>query len=173
MKTRELPFQKRLQTFGYEQSGQALIELAISLPLLFLLLLGAAEFGRMAYMAIEVADAAKAAAQFASYDETTMQDTAGILLTAQKNAPYVANYCTSFTATAVNPVKCTCMTSGTPSPTTPTSAACAPASCASPGYVAHVVQVTTTASCSPIFHATGFSAANITLNGSAVQEVLQ
>jgi Flp pilus assembly protein TadG len=173
MRNRGLPNHRRMTTDRDKQSGQALIELAISLPLLFLLLLGAAEFGRLAYMAIEVADAAKAAAQYAAYDTTTMQDTSGILLAAQSNAPYVTNYCTSFTATAVNPVNCTCMTNGTPNPTTPTQAACATASCASPGYVAHVVQVTTTASCNPIFHATGFSGANITLNGSAVQEVLK
>jgi Flp pilus assembly protein TadG len=172
MKNRGIANHRRMKMNTDQQGGQALIELAISLPLLFLLLLGAAEFGRLAYMAIEVADAAKAAAQFAALDETTMQDTAGILVTAQNNAPYVTNFCTSFTATAVNPVKCTCMTSGTPNPTTPTSAACIAGSCASPGYIAHVVQVTTTASCSPIFHATGFSGANITLNGSAVQEVL-
>jgi Flp pilus assembly protein TadG len=154
-----------------EQSGQALIELAISLPLLLLLLLGAAEFGRMAYMAIEVSDAAKAAVQYGAQDATTMIDTSGIQLAAQQNAPYVANYCTSFSATVSPDPKnfCTCMTNGTPNPTTPSAAACT-AACA--GYVVHVLQVTTTASCNPIFHATGFSSANITLNGSAVQEVL-
>jgi Flp pilus assembly protein TadG len=170
MRIRGFQFHRRPKMDRCEESGQALIELAISLPLLLLLLLGAAEFGRMAYMAIEVADAAKAAAQYGAQDETTMIDTAGILLVAQKNAPYVSNFCTSFTATAVNPVKCTCMTSGTPSPTTPTTAACT-AACT--GYIAHVLQVTTTASCNPVFHATGFSSANITLNGSAIQEVLQ
>lgn len=171
MENQETEFRQFLSMQKSKETGQALIELAISLPLLLLLLLGAAEFGRMAYMAIEVADAAKAAAQYGAQDATTAEDTNGILLAAQKNAPYVSNYCTSFNATVSPDPKnfCTCMTSGTPNPTTPSSAACT-ASCA--GYIVHVVQVTTTASCSPIFHATGFSAANITLNGSAVQEVL-
>ena len=172
MRIRGFQLHRRLKTGSCEESGQALIELAISLPLLLLLLLGAAEFGRMAYMAIEVADAAKAAAQYAAQDETTSLDTAGILLVAQQNAPYVANNCTSFTAAASpNPKNfCTCMTSGVPNPTTPSSAACT-AACT--GYIVHVVQITTTASCNPIFHATGFSGANISLSGSAVQEVLQ
>ena len=171
MENKETELHRCLNTEKSKETGQALIELAISLPLLLLLLLGAAEFGRMAYMAIEVADAAKAAAQYGAQDATTMIDSAGITLAAQKNAPYVSNYCTSFSATvSPNPKNfCTCMTSGTPNPTTPSSAACT-AACA--GYIVHVVQVTTTASCSPFFHATGFSSANITLNGSAVQEVL-
>ncbi len=63
MKDRGLGFHRRFKIESSGQSGQALIELAVSMPLFLLLLLGAAEFGRIAYMAIELTDAAKAAAQ--------------------------------------------------------------------------------------------------------------
>ena len=46
--------------------GSAILELAISLPLLLLMLLGMAELARVAYAAIEVSSAAHAAAQFAA-----------------------------------------------------------------------------------------------------------
>ena len=46
------------------QAGTALIESALSLPLFCLMLLGAAEFARLAYAAIEVANAARAGADY-------------------------------------------------------------------------------------------------------------
>ncbi|HEV2484946.1 MAG TPA: TadE/TadG family type IV pilus assembly protein [Terracidiphilus sp.] len=169
MMNRGLRFHRHIDAESCGESGQALIELALSLPLLLLLLLGAAEFGRLAYMAIEVSDAAKAAAQYGAQNSTTASDSGGILLTAQKTAPYVNSYCTNFTASAPNPPNCTCMTNGTPNPSTPTSAACT-AACA--GYIVEVLQINTSATCNPLIHPNGFSAAGITLHGSAVQEVL-
>jgi Flp pilus assembly protein TadG len=156
---------------GCEESGQALIELAITMPLLFILLLGAAEFGRLAYMAIEVSEAAKAAAQYGAQNLTTAADSGGISLTAQQNAPYVYANCTSFSATAPNTkttMQCACMSSGSPTGS-PSNATCT-AACT--GYVVQVLTVTTSATCSPVFAPSGFSHAGITLNGSAVQEVL-
>ncbi len=46
--------------------GSALVELALSLPMLCLILLGAAEFARVAYASIEVSNAAHAAAIYAA-----------------------------------------------------------------------------------------------------------
>jgi Flp pilus assembly protein TadG len=57
------------------ESGQALVETAIAAPVLFLLLMGAAELARVAYMAIEVANAARAGAEYASQNAETMSDT--------------------------------------------------------------------------------------------------
>lgn len=48
--------------------GAALIELAIVTPLLMLFLLGAAEFGRVYFAAITVANAARAGAQFGAQE---------------------------------------------------------------------------------------------------------
>jgi Flp pilus assembly protein TadG len=150
------------------QSGQALVELALSMSLFFVLLLGATEFGRLAYEAIEISDAAKAAAQYGSQNSYSAYDTSGILLTAQKSAPYVYANCTNFTATSENPMVCMCMTGGS-TPPAPTAAACT-ASCA--GYVVKVLQIQTSATCTSAIHPRGFSSAGITLHGSAVQEVL-
>lgn len=49
-----------------EDEGQALIELSLALPLLCVMLLGMAELARVAYAAIEVSNAAHAAAQYAA-----------------------------------------------------------------------------------------------------------
>jgi hypothetical protein len=141
------------------------------MPLLFILLLGAAEFGRLAYMAIEVSEAAKAAAQYGSLNEYSATDLGGMTLTAQNNAPYVYANCTNFTVTAPNTTTtrtCACMSGGSPTGS-PSNATCT-AACT--GYIVQVLTVTTSATCSPVFAPSGFSHAGITLNGSAVQEVL-
>lgn len=69
-----------------DDRGQALVETALVLPLLFLLLLGAAELGRVAYAAIEISNAARAGAQYGSQDAGTMGDTNGITTAAQNDA---------------------------------------------------------------------------------------
>ena len=53
-----------IKAHGCGEDGQALIETSISASLLILLMLGAVEFGRAAYVAIEVSNAARAAAQY-------------------------------------------------------------------------------------------------------------
>jgi Flp pilus assembly protein TadG len=60
------------------EEGSALVELAISLPLLTLVLLGAAEFARIAYASIEVANGAHAAAMYASSSLAASGDSGGI-----------------------------------------------------------------------------------------------
>jgi len=172
-------FNRRLRTGGRSiadrrgESGQALIELALTMPLLFIMLLGAAEFGRLAYMAIEISEATKATAQYGSQNATTANDTTGnpngLTLVARKNAPYVYANCTNFTVTVPSPAQCICMSGGSPTSSTPTNSACSNA-CA--GYIVQVLTVSTSATCSPVIHPPGFSGAGITIRGSAVQEVL-
>jgi len=58
------------------ESGQSLLEIALVLPLLMLLALGAIDMGRYAYIGILVANAARAGA---SYGETRPGDSAGIV----------------------------------------------------------------------------------------------
>jgi hypothetical protein len=60
--------QRAFNTFRRCEKGAALIELAIMLPLLILFVIGAAEFGRVYYAAITVANAARAGAQFGTQD---------------------------------------------------------------------------------------------------------
>ena len=173
-----IEFAKSVWSDDCHESGQALIELAISLPLFLLMLLGAAKFAQLAYMAIEVSDAAKAAAQYGAQNETNAIDYTGIQSMARHNAPYVNANCasspTALTAsvqhqTSAPYLPCTCVASGTATPMPPTYAACT-AACT--GYVQQVLVVSTSASCSPLINVPGFSAAGITLRGNAIQEVL-
>jgi Flp pilus assembly protein TadG len=61
-----LPFFRRR---GRSERGAALIELAVSLPFLAAVLIGTIDFARAFYMAIELTDAARAGAQFASKND--------------------------------------------------------------------------------------------------------
>ena len=69
-----------------DDSGQSLIELAVAAPLLFLMLLGMVEFGRMTYAAIEVSNAARAAAQYGAANGGALSDSSGMLNAAQTDA---------------------------------------------------------------------------------------
>ena len=162
-----LPWRKVAENAA--ESGQALVELALSLSLLLLLLLGAVEFARVEYMAIELANAAKAAAQYGAQNEVYAADTAGILLAAQKEAVYTRSACANFTATASPPAttNCACVTGGVVG--TASSTACT-ATCT--GYIVEVLNVTTSATCDPGIHVPGFPG-SFTLQGHAVQEVLE
>jgi Flp pilus assembly protein TadG len=60
------------------QTGGALVETALTVPLFILLLLGAVEIGQVAYASIEVADAAKAAVAYGAQSGGTAGDTTGI-----------------------------------------------------------------------------------------------
>lgn len=151
------------------ESGQALVELALSLSLLLLLLLGAVQFARLEYMAIELSNAAKAAAQYGAQNEVYAADITGIQLVAQKEAAYTRSACTNFTTTLSQPAvnNCACVSGGVVG--TPSSTACT-AACT--GYIVEVLNVTTSASCNPGFHIPGIPG-SLTLQGHAVQEVLE
>jgi len=60
------------------EEGSALVELALSMPMLTIMLLGSTEFARLAYASIEVANGAHAAAIYASYSQAASSDTTGI-----------------------------------------------------------------------------------------------
>lgn len=61
-----------------DEEGSAFVELALSLPMLCLMLLGAAEFARLAYAAIEVSNAAHAGAVYAASNVGASSDATGI-----------------------------------------------------------------------------------------------
>lgn len=60
------------------EEGSALVELALSLPMLCIMLLGAAEFARLAYASIEVTNAAHAAAVYGSSSHGAASDVPGV-----------------------------------------------------------------------------------------------
>jgi len=76
----------RSKSRRFGEEGSALVELAISLPLLSLILLGAAEFARLAYGSIEVVNAAHAAAMYASSNLAASADSSGITNAANSDA---------------------------------------------------------------------------------------
>jgi len=142
--------------------GQALVELALVFPIFILLLIGAAEFGRLAYAAIEVTNAAHAAALYGAYSHITASDTAGMQLiaTTDASAPNV-------TSMTVTPTQfCSCSTGGT--------IVCSTAliSCPSPARIIESVQVNTIASVDTLFHFPGIPK-TVTLTGQAIMRVEQ
>ena len=68
------------------EGAQALTETALTLPMLALMLLGAFEFSRVAYAAIEVTNAARAAAQYGAMNGGGFLDTSGMLAAAKADA---------------------------------------------------------------------------------------
>src|ERR1700757_177315 len=73
-----IPKVRKMAMMDRRESGQSIIEVALTVPLLCLLLAGGAEFARMAYAAIEVTNAAKAAVQYASQEQAFTTDTTGM-----------------------------------------------------------------------------------------------
>ena len=68
------------------EDGQALIELALVSPLLFIILLGAVEFAIVTYDGIEVSNAARAGVQYAAMNGGNTSDTTGITNAIQNDA---------------------------------------------------------------------------------------
>ncbi|HUH63774.1 MAG TPA: TadE/TadG family type IV pilus assembly protein [Terracidiphilus sp.] len=143
------------------ESGQSLVETAFLVPLLVLVLMGAVEFGRVAYESIEVTNAAKAAVQYGAQNRTTAIDATGMRTAATKDAPNVSGLTTSVSTA------CTCSNTQY----IPTS--CSDnTTCSSHGAVNEVtLTVTTSATFSPIIHCPGLPG-SITLHGQAVQRVM-
>ena len=140
--------------------GQALVELALIFPVFILLLVGAAEFGRLAYAAIEITDAARAAVAYGAQSGITASDSTGMQTAAVNDAPNVAGI------SAIAKQYCSCSSGGSVSCTN------ALASCASPARVIEYVQVNTTASVNTIFKYPGLPKI-FTMTGQAIMRVEQ
>lgn len=100
------------------QSGQAVVELVVIVPLLLLLMLGAVDFGRYVHDGIEVGNAARAGVQYGAQSVVASTDTTGIIAAAQSDAPDIAglsitasNYCTCDKAAGTQYAGCTGMPS--------------------------------------------------------------
>jgi Flp pilus assembly protein TadG len=141
-------------------AGQAFVELALVLPIFLLLLVGAAELGRIAYASIEVSNAARAGAAYGAQSHITASDIGGIQLAATQDAPNI----TSMTATATQ----SCLCSDGTAPT----CANAGTTCVTPIRIIEYVQVNTTAPVNTLFHLPGIPN-SITLTGQAIMRVEQ
>lgn len=154
---------KRGNTARARESGQALVEVAFTAGMLLIMLIGAVEIGRVAYMSIEVTNAAKAAVQYGAQNRRTAADVPGMQTAAANEASALNNL-----NTQVSTPVCTCADDGT-------AVACSyssvtPAVC-SGSAVVETLTVQTSATFDPLFHIPGL-ATTYTLHGEAVQQVL-
>jgi Flp pilus assembly protein TadG len=138
------------------ESGQSLVEVALGVSLCGILMLGAVEFGRLAYAGIEVSDAARVGVEYGSQSHALPQDIANMQTAASRDAPDVSN----LTATATQFCQCADGTSST----------CATTDCS--GRPILYVQVVTSASVDPLIYVPGLPK-SYTLSGKAVMRVVQ
>jgi Flp pilus assembly protein TadG len=156
-------FRERLEgvlarcTAAREDSGQALFEAALGMTVCVTLLLGAAEFGRLSYASIEVANAAHAGVAYGAQSHTDASDNSGMRTAATQEAPDVSG----MSASASHFCKCSDGTAST----------CAVSDC-STSRIIEYVKVTTTASFDPKIYVPGLPK-SYTLNGSAIMRVVQ
>lgn len=83
--------------------GAALVELAVTLPLLVLVLVGTIDFARVFYAAIELTNAARAGAQYGAASVAKSNDDPGMQSTAIAAAPNIS----SVSATSTRTCECT------------------------------------------------------------------
>jgi len=157
MKNRTRSFNAILRAFCRSEAGGALVETAITLPMLVTLTLGAVEFARVAYASIEVANAAKAAVSYGAQSKATVGDTTGIQTVATNDAADL---------TGLTSVPTTSYICSDGSAATGTNTDC------STSQIEAILTVTTSASYSPIISIPGFRGP-YTLTGRAVQKVLK
>ena len=145
----------RLSAMALPERGGSLLELALVLPFLSLLLIGVIDFGRAYYFSIEVAGAAHTGALYGTQNPT---DTTGMQNAALGDAPDVTSVpAMAMTATATYGCECSDGTSAV--------ALCATQpSCGV--NVVNYVQVTTSATYTPLFHWPGIPA-SFPLQGQA------
>jgi Flp pilus assembly protein TadG len=124
----------------HAESGQALAEFALILPMFLLILLGTVDLGQLGYMVIEMAGSARAAAEYGSQSAVTAADAAGMLQAAQQDAPELSN----LTVTS-STITCACWTAPG------TSVSCATATTTCTGNILLSLKVFTQAQYTPIF----------------------
>jgi Flp pilus assembly protein TadG len=136
--------------------GQAIVEVALVVPFLMILLLGAIDLGRLAQVDTVLASAARAGAQYGSLNLVTADDAAGMRTAATNDAPT--------TAIAVTAAQfCTCYGSST-------TVTCTATPCSTTHRLLFVT-VTASATFNPIFHFTMKNA--LALSRTATLEVGQ
>ena len=147
----------RLKNRMKEEDGQSLVELALTMPLLIGLLVGAVEYSRMAFASIEVQNAAMAGVQYGAQDTTTAADTTGIQTAASADAPDIT------LGPSTVSISCICADGS--------ASTCLSTDC-STSAIEKIVTVQTQATFTPVIHTLGIPS-TFTLHGKAVQKVLE
>jgi Flp pilus assembly protein TadG len=140
------------------QAGGALVETALTVPLLFILILGAVEMAQVAYASIEVANAARAAVAYGAQNGGTAGDTVGITFAATSDAADVP------TLTVGTPTISYICSDGTAATGLPTDC--------SNSHIEEILTVTTQATVSSIVHLPGLPT-SYNLQGQASEKCLQ
>lgn len=152
---------RRMRLFRGNSAGQALVELALTIPLLLLVLLGATELARVAYVVIEVTNAAEAAVRYGAQNTTTAADLAGMQAAARADGASIALNVVNVTST------CGCADGSAEGD----SCGVGGYSCASGAAAVQTLHATTSKSFDPLIHLPGLPT-TFTLFGHANQKVL-
>jgi len=147
----------KLEHSWFRSSGQALVETALTVPLLILLLVGVAELGRLAFAAIEVSNAARAGAAYGAQNGNTASDTNGIATAAANDAANLNGLSTT------SSYSCICSDGS--------SSTCGNTDCPN-SHIEEILTVNTQVSFNPMIHLPGLPT-SFTLRGQAVQKCLQ
>lgn len=157
---------QRIFSRGKCERAQSLIELSLVMPVLFAILVGVVELGRMAYVAIEVSNAANAGVLYGTQNLFTAVDTNGMKSAAIKDAADMSKWTGSnLTATATQSCTCTngtvitCSNAGT--------------NCTTPARIQMNVQVNTQAKVNLLFVYHNGKPTSYTLYGQAIMRVAQ
>ena len=164
----------------HNDTGSAFVELALVTPLLLLMMIGAAELGRIAYFAIEVSNAARAAVAYGSQSTATASDFTGMQNAAINDASSIASL--TFPSPGVTNA-CVCQTanSGNGATTTTAQSSCASVSITTcptsttngvTNTIVEYVQASTQAQVSTMLHYPGLPR-TFTLHGFAQMRVIQ
>jgi len=148
-----------------EESGDSLVEMALSISLIGLpLLVGTVEMGTMMYGSIEVSNAAHAGAEYGMMSSTYAADSAGIVSAAQGEA---TDFGTNLSATPTVYFACSQSVSGTQY----TTQSAANAACTgSMNHSLEFIKVSTSTTVTPPIHCPGL-ASTYTLVGVSVMEI--
>lgn len=137
--------------------GQASVELALSVPLLLMMLVLVVEAGRALYIAISVSNAARAGVQYGAQSRATAANNAGMQAAALSDAPNISG----LAATATHFCKCANGSAST----------CLSTDC-SGSHMLVYVQVNTSAPYAPLINFMG-SLPSMTVPGEAIMRVAE
>jgi Flp pilus assembly protein TadG len=159
----------RPRSFAASEAGGALIELAVSLPLLIVIIAGTVDFARVFNMSVTLTNAARAGAQWGSYDVARSGNAAGMQTAAINSVPDLPG------VTAVATRTCECATdAGVFTATVPSANNCTdpPATSCPTGHVVITVTVTTSKTFNTIMNLLPGVPASIPLTRSASLRVV-
>jgi len=168
MKTLLLLMRKTVRQKIEQETGAALVEAALTAPMLIFMLLALVEFGRVAYVAMETSNAARAAVSYGSQNQITAVDNSGMQAVARLEASDLISQNVNLAVQATQ--NCSCSSPDT----TVTPFNCIDAStdsCPSPSFVEQTLNVTVTATYDPLIHVGNFPG-QFTILGHAVQKRL-